>query len=685
MFKDLKSGIKNDITDIDFIVSMLMMICMFIIICIFIRKLDFRVLYFFVEIILTMMIFNIFINAAATYKYTSNGLVLTIGIVYLFIGIFNFFTCFNAAYIRNSIDYLYKVSTFAIYFESISVLFLSININKNIKAKYLLMAYSIITGILLIYLCIYKQNVLNIYIDRLSILRFYYISEFVLLSLCTISIYFFIHKRSELGNKIVNYFIISLLLRIISILALSFGVTNNGIWIANTIFKTLSIYAVQKLVISMSIINPYEKLFHKIKMVNKELNDKNIELEELNEKLLNENNIRKSVSNVLLESSERYMQILQMLPDAIFIHDKGKCTFVNNMGIKLFKVKDMNDIIGKNIISFIHKDYKKSAEERIDMVKRTGEKCKLKEEKIVNMCGDEIYVEAATMMFSQNSQLSIVRDITEKKKSEENRRLVEHTLYYDKIRKEFFANVSHELRTPLNIICSAMQLMKISLKNNDTKKIMNYFDMMNQNSYRLTKIIDNLIDITKIDAGYFSVEFHNENIVSVIEDITMSVIEFIKSKGVNIIFDTDIEEKMMAVDKDSMERIMLNLLSNAVKFTPEGGKIVVNVHDEKDSIEIRVKDNGIGIPDNMQKVIFERFIQVNKTFTREKEGSGIGLSIVKALVEMHGGTVRVDSKINVGSEFIIELPVRLVAKDDNKLKGKDFNRKQKVNIELSDL
>ncbi|PJI07434.1 MULTISPECIES: MASE3 domain-containing sensor histidine kinase [Clostridium] len=683
MFKNL----KNEITDVNFIVSMAMIICLFVIMFVFIGKVDFRVMYFFVEIILDIMILFIFVSSVSIYKYTENTLILTVGIVYLFIGVFNFCSCFYAAYNQNSIDYLYKISASALYFESLSILFLSAVIDKKVKVKYFSISCFAITGAVIAYLYTQKYNLLNFYIDHLNGSRFFYINELILISICIISIWLFIHKKGKIKNRIVYYFIISLLFKIISILVLNFGIVNNLVWVTSMIFKTLSIYVIQNLVVSMSIINPYEKLFYKIKVTNKELNDKNIELEKLNVQLSNENNIRKSVSNVLLESSQRYMQILQMLPDAIFIHDNGKCTFVNNMGIKLLKIKNIDDIIGKDIVDFIHKDYRESAKERIDMVNRTGEDCQFKEEKIISTCGDETYVEAATMMFSKSSKLSIsiVRDITEKKKNEESKRIVEHALYYDKIRKEFFANLSHELRTPLNIICSAMQLIKVSLENNDSEKVMNYFNMMNQNSYRLTKIINNLIDITKIDAGYFSVEFHNENIVSVVEDITMSVIEFVKSKGVDIIFDTDIEEKITAVDKDSMERIMLNLLSNAVKFTPAGGKIIVSVNDKKDSIEIRVKDNGIGIPDNMQQAIFERFIQVNKTFTREKEGSGIGLSIVKALVEMHGGTIRIDSKINVGSEFIIDLPIRLVSKDGNKLGGDDLNRKQKINIELSDL
>ena len=109
----------------------------------------------------------------------------------------------------------------------------------------------------------------------------------------------------------------------------------------------------------------------------------------------------------------------------------------------------------------------------------------------------------------------------------------------------------------------------------------------------------------------------------------------------------------------------MNLLSNAVKFTPHGGKIMVNIEDGIENICIRVKDTGRGIPEEKLNSIFERFVQVDKSLTRDHEGSGIGLSIVKALVELHGGTISAKSQVGHGTEFIIYIPCKLVEEDDN--------------------
>lgn len=200
--------------------------------------------------------------------------------------------------------------------------------------------------------------------------------------------------------------------------------------------------------------------------------------------------------------------------------------------------------------------------------------------------------------------------------------------------------------------------------------------------------MNNIIDTTKIDAGFMNVDLMNCNIVNIIEDVTLSVAQFIEGKGVTLIFDTDTEEKTMACDPDKIERIMLNLLSNAVKFTEVGGSIFVNIYDKDDKIAISVRDTGLGIASHKIDIIFERFRQVDKSLSRRCEGSGIGLSLVSSLVKMHGGTISVKSKLGVGSEFIVELPVKLCDENCKKEEITDMVRKtqiQKCNIEFSDI
>lgn len=289
--------------------------------------------------------------------------------------------------------------------------------------------------------------------------------------------------------------------------------------------------------------------------------------------------------------------------------------------------------------------------------------------------------------------IASARDITEQKELQEKARVFEQTIQLENLRNEFFANISHELRTPLNIILSTLQLVQqkidskiINVVNED--KLSVYLKSINQNSYRLLRLVNNIIDTTKIDSGFMNVNLQNCNIVNIIEDITLSVAQFIEGKGLNLIFDTDVEEKIMACDADKIERIMLNLLSNAVKFTEIGDNIFVNIYDEDDKIIVSVKDTGLGIAKDKVSIIFERFRQVDKSLSRRCEGSGIGLSLVSSLVEMHGGTISVKSELGKGSEFMIELPVKLCNDDCKEEDITDMARKtqiEKCNVELSDI
>jgi signal transduction histidine kinase len=201
-------------------------------------------------------------------------------------------------------------------------------------------------------------------------------------------------------------------------------------------------------------------------------------------------------------------------------------------------------------------------------------------------------------------------------------------------------------------------------------------------------LISNIIDITKIDAGYFQINCKNCDIIRVVEDITLSIANYIENMGLTITFDTETEEMIIACDPDKIERIMLNLLSNAVKFTPRGGQIFVYITDGDEMIYIHVKDTGIGIPNDMKDMVFERFFQVDKTMTRAKEGSGIGLSLVKSFVEMHDGKIQLLSEKGKGSEFIIGIPKKLVPDErvaEEPFRADDKKKINTINIEFSDI
>ena len=246
-----------------------------------------------------------------------------------------------------------------------------------------------------------------------------------------------------------------------------------------------------------------------------------------------------------------------------------------------------------------------------------------------HISGEYIWMEEHLVpIYDDNNKLvavqGVCRDITEQKLAQqENERLLQSALEYDRLKTEFFSNISHEFRTPLNIILGAIQLLgKIGKSNNSQFCIDNldkYVKVMKQNCYRLLRLVNNLIDISKSDNGFLEMSPKNYNIVSVIEDITLSVAQYVESKGINLIFDTTIEEKVIACDLDKMERVMLNLLSNAIKFTKPGGHIFVTVGEVEDGVSISVRDTGIGIKEEMLDLIFDRFRQVSPLLTRAHE------------------------------------------------------------------
>lgn len=291
-------------------------------------------------------------------------------------------------------------------------------------------------------------------------------------------------------------------------------------------------------------------------------------------------------------------------------------------------------------------------------------------------------------------------DISDRKKAEEtvmnimmeNKKLLNKTIEYDRMKTEFFSNISHEFKTPLNVILGTLQLLLLLLKEIPVTKIREKFErkllLMKQNCYRLLRLINNLIDITKIDSGYFELELDNYDVIDIIRNIALSIKDYIEYKNIAMEFCSTIEHKIIPCDPDKIERIVLNLLSNAIKFTNEGGKICIYITEENNELLVTVKDTGIGIPCNKIPVIFDRFAQVDKSLTRNHEGSGIGLSIVKSLVELHNGNVEVKSNYGKGSEFLIRLPLTAPQKDQVTIESNenvDKNYVEKIYIEFSDI
>lgn len=456
--------------------------------------------------------------------------------------------------------------------------------------------------------------------------------------------------------------------------------------------KLISFYLMYKAVSETSLQAPYKVLFYELSQANSKLKYNNLELQRINNELKREIKEKQVTEEALRESEERYKQLVELCPDGIVAYDDGEIFFVNKYAARMLGYDSAEELTCSAVNEILMPSSKDNFIKEIHKVKSRLKESVLLQEKLIKHDGSMIDVEVKASCIPHNGKeavLVVLRDIEIRKKAEENERLLNDAKEYDKIKNEFFANISHELRTPINVLYGVIQLMELYLNRDmiqyHINDVNNYTKIMKQNCYRLLRLINNLIDITKIDSGFFTLHIQNYNIVSIVENITMSVVEYAKNKGLYIEFDTDVEEKIMAVDPDKIERILLNLLSNCIKFTEPGDSIKVNIQDNENTVIIKVEDSGIGIPKDKLDVIFERFRQVDRSLARAHEGSGIGLSLVKSMVELLEGTIMVESEYGKGSKFIIELPVNVLPQESLPVESVVSGNIERINIEFSDI
>ncbi|BCZ45909.1 two-component sensor histidine kinase [Clostridium gelidum] len=400
------------------------------------------------------------------------------------------------------------------------------------------------------------------------------------------------------------------------------------------------------------------------------------------------------IEEILLKNEDCYNLLIKYSYYSILIHDAERILYINENALKLFGVNTLEEINEEPMFTLYDVDDEMKLEERcLDIIQNKKSNVSF-EGKVINKDGKIINVHYTSTYCVYGKTpviLTIVRDITSekevqelKKEVKENIKLLNETQEQNKFITEFFSNISHELKTPLNVIFSSLQLMNTYNDEEIVKNRKKYLHIMKQNCYRLIRLVNNLLDIVKYDSGFIAPNMQNEDIVYVVETIVMSIVPYAENNGIELIFDTNTEEKIIAFDGDKIERIILNLISNALKFTDIGGSIYVVITENKDKVYISVKDTGIGIPADKKDFIFGRFRQVDKTLKRNNEGTGIGLSLVKSFVELHGGEIKLESELGHGSEFTVVLPSKQVSKTKLETEIRD-NIVERVNMELSDI
>lgn len=281
-------------------------------------------------------------------------------------------------------------------------------------------------------------------------------------------------------------------------------------------------------------------------------------------------------------------------------------------------------------------------------------------------CSNNYKYEQKVMNYSELN--NIIKTLKEKNLSQE----------------EFLLNITHDLRAHLSIILSVMQCIDYGNVKVTDEKAREYLKMIKRNSLKMLKLINNLIDTTKFQNNYYELNKTNIDIVSMIEGTINCIDKYAIQKNIHLIFDTNQEECIMAVDPQVIDRIIMNLISNAIKFSSKDKNIYINLLINSEEIKMSIRDEGPGISEDDKNKIFNRFYQVTKQKDSDQAGSGIGLDLVNYLTKSHGGSISLDSEYGVGSEFIVTLPITSIDEKEI-ISQRQSSKIEMLEIEFSDI
>lgn len=411
----------------------------------------------------------------------------------------------------------------------------------------------------------------------------------------------------------------------------------------------------------------------------------------LNKILVKKNKQLVEMKKCIEKSENRKRHLFNQVKDGIIIVTFNKITYINEKIRKFFIDEFDKDFIGESINDLYYKLFSKNIVVKNHAIKIANlYSSKIKEGCLYRICDMEINGrDFSIFFFKLNSGEGVLycKDISYVNKSHKIRSEYDEYLKEEKLKDDFYSNISHELRTPINIIYSAIQLNSLYLEEHAINKIIDNNNLVKQNCLRLIRTINNFIDTNKVSEGYLKPRFKIQNIVYVVENIANACNRYLEKIDNLLIFDSEEEELYANIDKEMIERVIMNLLSNMVKYGERGAEVNINIYS-KDDIIIEVKHNLYTISDEIKPFIFDKFSKLNKSLNREREGCGLGLFLSKALVELQGGKIRVESNKEEGTKFIINIPkcedidLSLIEFDEE-ARIEDINNK--VDTEFSDI
>jgi PAS domain S-box-containing protein len=381
------------------------------------------------------------------------------------------------------------------------------------------------------------------------------------------------------------------------------------------------------------------------------------ELQQANEQLLLEMREREQAQQDVRDREERYRQLVELSPDAIFVQCDGKFIFVNSATVNLYGAKSQDELINRPILDIVHPDYLEIVCQQIRQLREERQPVERRELKSIRLDGTVIDVEVAAAPFTYQEKPAaqvVVRDISYRKKAEEELcKALEKERELSQFKSRFITTISHEYRTPLTIIQSSAELLEHYEHKWSSEKRLIHLQRILASTRHLTNLVNDVLFIGQAEMK--KLEFNPAPLN--LEQFCFGLVEELRSGIGN---QTSITSNIRGnctnacLDEKLLRQILTNLLSNAIKYSPDGGMVRFDLECREGAATLRIQDSGIGIPAEDLSQLFESFHRAKNVGTIP--GTGLGLAIVKKCVDLHGGQITVESEAGVGTTFTVTLP-----------------------------
>jgi PAS domain S-box-containing protein len=410
---------------------------------------------------------------------------------------------------------------------------------------------------------------------------------------------------------------------------------------------------------------------------------------------------RKEAEAKARQSEERFSKAFRASPIAISITrvSDGMFTDVNDSFLHLLGYK-REEVLGRTALDL---NIYRNAKQRVSFIQKLLAQGGIKDHEMTThtKSGDAIHVLFSTELIELDGDafaLATILDITERKKAEAEilklnaeleRRVQERTTELERAlraKDEFLASMSHELRTPLNAILGLSESLAEHVAGPLNEKQQRYVKTISESGNHLLSLINDILDLARIESGQVVLNVAEVDLRQVCQASLRMINQMAHKKEQEVTLDIEEGIGSIWVDERRLKQILVNLLSNAVKFTPAGGKLGLRVQGEPQEKQVRftVWDNGIGISESDFRRLFQPFVQLDSSLSRESPGTGLGLALVAQMVRLHGGSIRVESRLNEGSQFTVTLPWEPALATDAELRMKSTGKFRAIRPEAKD-